>query len=149
MSEATDLLQNKLRQNGFSMTRPRQLVFDSLKDKDPQTMHQIIETCQRQIDRASVYRTVALFEDLDIVERLQIGWKYKLELSDQFQEHHHHLSCKTCGQLFPLPEDAALEARLQAMTKSVNFKAESHQIEVYGTCAKCSAANIGLQAREQ
>jgi len=35
----------------------------------------------------------------------QIGWKYKLELSNAFQHHHHHLTCLQCGGVTPLPED--------------------------------------------
>lgn len=91
----------------------------------------------RAIDRASVYRTIALFEQLGIVQRLQVGWKYKLELSDDFHEHHHHMHCTHCGQTTALPEDPALEKNLDQMAAAHGFRLQSHQLELSGLCSTC------------
>ena len=92
-------------------------------------MRDVVAAC-KHIDRASVYRTVALFEQLGIVQRLQMGWKYRLELSDDFHEHHHHLHCVSCGQTTALPEDNELEKSLHAMAQAHNFQLQSHQLEL-------------------
>ena len=102
MIEPLEQLKKTLKERGQSLTRPRQLVFSALQGKEPQTMHQLVTACAVQIDRASVYRTVAVYERLGIIQRLQIGWKYKLELSDAFQRHHHHLTCLKCGRVIPI-----------------------------------------------
>ncbi len=99
-------------------------------------MHQLVAACPG-VDRASVYRTIALFEQLSIVQRLQIGWKYKLELSDQFHHHHHHLTCLQCGKVIPLPEDRELETRLRMIAAHERFKIKGHQIEIQGLCESC------------
>lgn len=129
-------LQQTLKQHGQSLTVARQTVFAALQGQEPQTMHALIERTA-DIDRASVYRTVALFERLGIVQRLQTGWKYKLELSDSFHEHHHHATCRGCGTSFILPEDTTLEARLRAGAAAHGFKLENHQIELSGICQNC------------
>jgi Fe2+ or Zn2+ uptake regulation protein len=136
MIEPIQQLKTSLKGHG-SLTRPRQIVFAALQDQEPQTMRQLVAACQDQVDRASVYRAVALFERLGIVQRLQIGWKYKLELSDIFHHHHHHLTCLKCGRTFPLPEDQILEKRLRAFSKAQNFKMRGHQLEIQGLCQNC------------
>ncbi|HEY4161244.1 MAG TPA: Fur family transcriptional regulator [Candidatus Saccharimonadales bacterium] len=129
-------LEETLHVNGQSLTQPRREVFAVLQGEEPLTMHELVERC-KSIDRASVYRTVALFEQLGVVQRLQTGWKYRLELSDDFHEHHHHATCLHCGRVIPLPEDAALEARLRRLAAAHNFALQSHQIELSGLCQDC------------
>jgi Fe2+ or Zn2+ uptake regulation protein len=128
-----------LKQHGQSVTEARLTVFNALQHQEPQTMREIVAACPA-IDRASVYRTIALFERLGIVKRLQIGWKYKLELGDAFHAHHHHLTCIRCGRTIPLPEDRQLEARLHGMARSQDFVMQDHQLEIQGLCAQCRPA---------
>ncbi|HZL07807.1 MAG TPA: transcriptional repressor [Candidatus Dormibacteraeota bacterium] len=137
MSEPLEQLKNTLKQHGQSSTRTRQVIFAALQDKEPQTMREVVTACQDQVDRASVYRTIALFERIGVVQRLQIGWKYKLELSDAFHHHHHHLTCRQCGRTSPLPEDEQLEKRLKALASGQNFVMQGHQLEIQGLCQTC------------
>lgn len=130
-------LQHYLREHGYSMTRPRYVVFEVLENKEAMTMAELVENCQGRLDRATVYRTVTLFEELDIIVRVQIGWKYRLELSDRFSHHHHHLTCNTCGRVLSLTEDVELESRLHALAQLYHFKPSDHQIEIRGLCRNC------------
>lgn len=139
MSSDIDQLRDTLRNHGQSLTASRQTVFKALRHQEPQTMHEIIAACAGQTDRASVYRTITLFEQLGIVQRIHIGWKYKLELTDTFSHHHHHLACSQCGMVIPLTEDTVLENMLSQLAASHDFQPQSHQLEIRGLCAKCSA----------
>jgi Fe2+ or Zn2+ uptake regulation protein len=136
MTSTNNTLNDALKAKGYSLTTPRKVVFDALQHQEPQSMREVVDAC-KHIDRASVYRTVALFEQLGIVQRLQMGWKYRLELSDDFHEHHHHLHCTNCGKTTPLPEDDELEKSLHAMAKTHDFQLQSHQLELSGLCKKC------------
>lgn len=138
MIEPLEQFKTTLKRQHQSLTKSRQIIFAALQDKEPQTIAEIVAACQDQVDRASVYRTIALFESFGIVQRLQIGWKYKLELSDSFHHHHHHLTCHQCGQTIPLPEDSDLEKRLTILAKNQNFKMQGHQLEIQGLCQNCS-----------
>jgi len=139
MTDVSTQLVSTLKQEGFSLTKPRQLVFEALQNYEPQTMRELVARCGANLDRASLYRTIALFEQLGIVQRLQIGWKYKLELSDAFSHHHHHFSCVRCGRLIALEEDPSLEARLHELAKAANFVPQDHQLEIRGLCDNCSS----------
>jgi Fur family ferric uptake transcriptional regulator len=128
-------LRNTLKDHGRSLTHPREIIFLALKDSPPLSMNQLVAACP-MIDRASVYRTIILFEELGIVKRLQIGWKYQLELTDVFH-HHHHLTCLKCGQVIHFDADSQLEARLAAIADRYTFSSQDHQLEIQGVCANC------------
>lgn len=136
MSSAQDTLTQILKRHGYSLTKPRKAVFEQLLDQEPLSMHELVERVQGT-DRASVYRTIALFEELGVVLRINIGWKYKLELSETFTSHHHHMNCLGCRKVTPLNE-SALEALIEKLGKSHAFQIESHQIELQGYCQACT-----------
>jgi Fur family transcriptional regulator, ferric uptake regulator len=124
-----------LRQHGHSVTQARLRVFDALLHQEPQSMHTLV-TRVSGVDRASVYRTIALFEQTGIVQRLYHGWKYTLELTDVFADHHHHLTCTRCGTSVAVNEHE-FEALLEQIAARYHFTPTTHQLEVQGTCAAC------------
>ena len=132
-----DTLALTLRQHGRSITVQRRQVFDALQTAQPLTMHEIVARCS-DVDRASVYRTITLFERLGIVLRLQTGWKYRLELSDTFLAHHHHATCLQCGRIISLHEDTKLERLLHSVAAQHQFSLTGHQIELRGYCHDCT-----------
>jgi Fur family transcriptional regulator, ferric uptake regulator len=142
MTDISDQLQGLLKDAGYSFTNPRRMVFEALQHKEPQPMHSIVTACSGKVDRASVYRTIQLFEQLGVVQRLQIGWKYKLELSDKFSAHHHHLSCIKCGRTIAIDEDAVLEERMYHLAKIYEFLPQDHQLEIRGLCNVCQKTPV-------
>lgn len=139
MSSAIDKLTALLKQHGYSITKPRTAVFEALLGSEPVTMHELVR-CVVATDRASIYRAVGLFEELGIVQRINIGWKYKLELSDAFAEHHHHLSCTICGTTVPINE-TRLEQLVDQLSAAHGFQVQAHQIEIQGICLSCQQKN--------
>jgi Fur family ferric uptake transcriptional regulator len=137
MSDTLVQLKDTLKRNGYSLTTARRTVFEALQSQPPRSMRELATDCLPAINRASLYRTIELFERLDIVHRLHIGWKYKLELSDAFQPHHHHAICTVCGVIVTLPEDEAIERRLAEMATQAEFALHEHQLELRGKCRDC------------
>jgi len=140
-TEANDLLQKILKDNSYSLTKPRQLVCDLLYGRDPQSMRELVSSARGHIDRASLYRTIALFEKLGIVQRIYIGWKYKIELSDIFTHHHHHISCLKCGKIVAITEEDKIEQLIADLTAKHNFTAQNHQLEIRGLCPNCQSTS--------
>ena len=137
MLDATRQLQTALKERGYSLTRARLAVFTALQGEEPQTIRELTIKVGSTADRSSLYRAISLFEKLDIVQRLQIGWKYKLELSAAFSYHHHHLSCIDCGLTIAIKEDSGLEKRINAVATAKNFHSTDHLLEIRGRCPKC------------
>jgi Fur family transcriptional regulator, ferric uptake regulator len=136
--ESLQLLQKVLKSKGYSMTEPRRVVCNLLWGEEPLSMHELSELSKSLIDRASLYRTVGLFERLGLVQRIYIGWKYKVELSDIFTHHHHHISCLNCGKIVAITEEDEIESLIENLAKRHGFIAASHQLEVRGYCSDCS-----------
>lgn len=134
-----DLFRDTLKSAGQSLTAGRQLVFGLLENQPPQSMRQLYERAGGKIDRSSLYRTIELFERIGIAQRVHAGWKYKLELTDLFAHHHHHISCLSCGKIFGLKEDAKIEELIQSLAATSGVTAVKHQLEIQGFCADCQA----------
>lgn len=132
-----ELLRKVLKDAGFSVTKTRQFVCSLLVRQEPQSMRELTARLDKVIDRASLYRTISLFEKLGLVNRIYIGWKYKVELSDVFAHHHHHISCTACGKIVAIKEEEQIERMLSALAARYNFEAQCHQLEIQGFCAVC------------
>ena len=139
MNSLHQLLKVRLKKAGYSNTKTRRLVFDTLANQEPQTMHDITHKLATTVDRASTYRTIDLFEKLGIVQKLHIGWKYKIELTDAFHDHHHHMSCLKCGSLTSLDGDSHIEKDIEELAKQHGFTITLHQLEISGYCSNCSS----------
>lgn len=133
-----DTLRSLLKNGGASLTKPRKIVFDLLYNQGPQSMQVLVKRAEGKLDRATVYRTIELFERLGIVQRLNIGWKYKIELTDVFTGHHHHMYCTNCGSMIKLAGNQMLETMINTVAAKEGFSPRGHQLEIYGLCANCS-----------
>lgn len=126
-----------LKLNSLSNTVTRQVVFNALSLLEkPVSMNELIHMCS-DIDRVSVYRTINAFEKAGIVNRVNVGWKYKVELSDNFKEHHHHLTCVSCGTIIDFDEPQNLDEELHKIALSKKFILQNHILELKGVCSKC------------
>jgi Fur family transcriptional regulator, ferric uptake regulator len=135
MSSIKDTFCGLLKSSGNSVTKARLAVFDSLVGQEPISMAELVKRAGR-IDRASVYRAVELFEQLHIVQRVNFGWKYKIELSDKFTAHHHHATCTNCERTVAMNEQM-LEHFIDQLARQYGFAPTAHQIEIQGLCKDC------------
>jgi Fur family transcriptional regulator, ferric uptake regulator len=129
-------LERTLRESGQSITIPRLAVFDYLSGRGPIDIYSVVTQCMKKVDRASIYRTLALYRQLGIVNDLVVGGQKVIELSDEFSGHHHHLSCTSCGKSVDIT-DSGIERRLESVAVANGFLATAHQIEVSGLCSNC------------
>lgn len=123
--------------NGYRLTDARVATFKLLLSPEPQSMSQILANAKGNVDRVSVYRSIDIFEKLGIVNRIYVGWKYKLELSDDFIEHHHHLSCLICGKITDIEDEKHIDEFIEGVAKKVGFIPRRHLFEVDGYCKSC------------
>jgi Fe2+ or Zn2+ uptake regulation protein len=140
MNKPLETLTATLKSHGYSVTKSRKAVFMALLDREPQSIAELTKIVGDTTDRASIYRTLELFESLNIVERLPIGWKHKFELSDAFTTHHHHATCIRCGKITPFEESDTLRLELKKQAEASGFIETNHQLEVRGICNQCRSS---------
>ncbi len=129
-------IKSLLKQQGFSATKTRLAILRALLAAQPATMQDLI-TALPEIDRATVYRTVDLFVDLNIAKKVSTGFKYRIELGESFQEHHHHLTCLRCSSVIDVhtPE---IEYAIEQTAANNGFRPLRHDLEITGYCSNCS-----------
>lgn len=137
MNNSIPSFDNYLKQRNIPLTIARKLVFNSLSIAGPVNMNQLMSSLNEQVDRATVYRTIKLFEQIGIVNRITIGFKYKLELSEQFSPHHHHLYCLNCHKIIDIDLLGDLEKDIGSIANSYEFEIKDHQLEINGYCRDC------------
>lgn len=130
-----DLIIQRLKLRGHRITASRRRVLEALVAAPA---HFTVEDVLRQVPevgRATVFRTMKLLQDLNVVCRvlLENGSRhYRLST----RGHHHHLVCRSCGQVedFSTCDVAALMDQLMQTTE---YQIEGHWLEVYGRCRAC------------
>ncbi len=125
-----------LKSNNYFVTAPRMRMFGLLQHHPAVTVKQLLNLIEKH-DRSTVYRNIEVFEKLGIINRLRLGWHTKIELSDIFQHHHHHIACVKCGKVWTLKENRVIEKAIIDLAASKNFQPMDHQLEIRGFCQTC------------
>lgn len=130
------LFKKALKKANYSTTTPRLEVFRLLSANGPMTIGELVKQIPN-IDRASIYRAVKLFEELNIIKRIYTGWKYKIEIGEIFSPHHHHLICIKCQKTIAFEEPKSIDLLIQQVAKENDFQETAHQFEIIGVCKDC------------
>lgn len=114
--------------HGLVVTRQRRAILHALYGA-PQhpTAAQIHAAVQPDVTLATVYNTLALLRELELVQELpQVGGQARFDCN---AAPHHHLHCTTCGALHDLPLDA-----VQVVVTDPSVRAAGVQVTVFGVC---------------
>lgn len=130
-----------LKKNNLKFTIQREVILETLYNSDehltPEALHHLIQKKYPELKTgiATVYRTLSLLEDSNVVTSLSFGAQgKKYELGAK--EHHDHLICTECGKITEFV-DEEIEKRQQAITKELGFKMSDHSMQIYGICKEC------------
>lgn len=129
-------LSETLRSNGVRYTDARKSVFTVLQAAGEPLSLQEIAARAVDADRASVYRTLALFEKLQIVDVLLVGWKRRFELAAPYKNHHHHIHCEHCDKVISI-ESPSLERLIKTISEQKGYHLHRHTLELSGCCDDC------------
>lgn len=130
-----------LKKNNLKFTIQREVILETLYNSDehltPEALHHLIQDLQPDLKTgiATVYRTLALLEESNVVTSLSFGAQgKKYELGAK--EHHDHLICTECGKITEFV-DEEIEKRQHIITDDLGFKMIDHSMQIYGVCTEC------------
>ena len=144
-NQLLDDFKNLIKKNNLKFTIQREVILETLYNSDehltPEELHRIIQDKYPELNTgiATVYRTLSLLEDSNIVTSLSFGAqgkKYELGAKD----HHDHLICTECGQITEFV-DKEIEKRQHKITEELGFKMVDHSMQIYGICKSCQEKN--------
>lgn len=134
--------QEELKRRGYKLTGPRVAIINYLAEsQEHPDMRQIFAGIQSEhpgIGMATVYRTLDLLLELDILRAISLKknqLRYELKRPG---DHHHHLICTECNQIieFGSCNFAHISREVEAVTR---YNIEDHTLEAYGLCPHCQA----------
>jgi len=132
-----------LKSSNLKYTKQRELILQIIYDNDghftPENIYNLIKMSypEVKIGIATVYRTLTLLEEAEIVSSISFGSqgkKYEFGL----KEHHDHLVCLKCGGIEEFL-DEIIEKQQEEIAKKFNFKMTNHIMKITGICSACQA----------
>ncbi|MGQ0566054.1 MAG: Fur family transcriptional regulator [Gemmobacter sp.] len=133
----TDII-TRCEAKGLRMTDQRRTVarvIDASGDHpDVEALHARAAAIDPRISVATVYRTVKLFEEAGILERLEFG-DGRSRYEDALRDHHDHLIDVTSGEVieFVDPDIEALQERIAAR---LGYRLVAHRLELFAVRVK-------------
>ena len=134
-----------LKDKALKFTNQREKILETLyysqEHLTPEALHQLIKEKYPELNAgiATIYRTLSMLEDNNIVSSLSFGAQgKKYELGAK--EHHDHLICTECGDITEFV-DEQIEDRQHKIAQELEFKMQDHSMQIYGICKKCQKEN--------
>ena len=129
-----------LRARGLRLTPQRRQVVHALTELGHATPEELAGAL-RGVDPSTVYRSLALLEDLGLVVRTQLD-RGAPTFSVAGHGDHLHLVCDACGGVQEVPA-AAVRGLAAQVLASTGFALDDHHLALHGTCAGCRAGGTG------
>ncbi len=136
----TDTIIERCEAKGLRMTGQRRTIAQVLEtSEDHPDVEELYARATAQdpgISLATVYRTVKLFEEAGILDRLEFG-DGRARYEDAERDHHDHLIDINSGEVieFVDPEIEALQLKIAA---KLGYELRGHKLELYGVPIKKS-----------
>ena len=123
---------------GLRLTEPRRVIARVLEQAtdhpDVEELHARAIAIDAGISIATVYRTVKLFEEAGIIERLEFG-DGRARYEDARREHHDHLIDLQSGKVIEFI-DPEIEALQEKIAEKLGYELRGHRMELYGVPKK-------------
>ncbi len=102
------VLNQKIKQQGYRMTRQREVVLDELSKTrghpKADEIYQMVRNKMPHISFGTVYRNLRLLKELGLVRELSFGKNFSRY--EAFHENHQHFTCMSCGRVLDTPGSA-------------------------------------------
>ena len=134
----TETITERCEAKGLRMTGQRRTIAGVLEDSDdhPDVEELYARASGRDpnISIATVYRTVKLFEEAGILEKVEFG-DGRARYEDAERDHHDHLIDLHSGEVIEFV-DAEIEALQEKIANKLGYKLKGHKLELYGVPLK-------------
>ncbi len=143
MEERIDRIKQQLHTHSYKLTPQREATVRVLLEHEEdhlsaEDVYLLIKEKSPEIGLATVYRTLELLSDLQIIHKLNFGdgvARYEFR-TEGAEHHHHHLVCIHCGSVDEIMEDLLGEVE-QKVEQDFTFKILDHRLTFHGICYRC------------
>ena len=111
-------------------------IFRGRGHFEPEEIVQRLKKNRTRVSRATVYRTLELLRECQLVEKLDFGEAGALYEHVHLGEHHDHFICTRCGKVIEF-HNADLEALQSGICAKYGFHDTHHSLRIFGECREC------------
>ncbi len=133
-----DTITKRCEAQGLRMTGQRRTIASVLEGADDHPdvdeLYARAAAIDPRISIATVYRTVKLFEESGILERVDFG-DGRARYEDAEREHHDHLIDVTTGDVVEF-FDPEIEALQEKIARRLGYRLQGHRMELYAVPLK-------------
>jgi len=143
VKRSLESIYKKLQEKEYKLTPQRRTILKVLLDNQEkhlsaEDIYQIVKPHYPEIGLATVYRTLELLADIDVLQKMNFDdGKARYEFSNHDEHQHHHLICLKCSKVIEFNDDL-LDILEKAISEKKNFEIVDHKLKFYGYCSKCN-----------
>lgn len=130
----SDRIEKLCLEKNMRMTEQRRVIARVLSmasdHPDVEELHRRSHAVDPHISIATVYRTVRLFEEAGIIDRLDFR-DGRSRYEEHTDDHHDHLIDMKTGKVVEFV-DAEIEALQEAIARKLGYRLVDHRLELYG-----------------
>ena len=132
-----DILLEKCLKLGLKMTQQRKVIVKILSESkdhpDVESVHKRVSKIDKRIGIATVYRTIKLFEDNNLLEKHEFkGYSSRYET---VRENHHHLIDVRSGMVKEF-RNTLVDAMQKQVAKEMGYQLIDYRLELYAVPLK-------------
>lgn len=143
MESRIDRIKKQLSGAGYKLTPQRESTVRVLLENEEdhlsaEDVFLLVREKSPDIGLATVYRTLELLNELNVVDKIQFGdGVSRFDLRQEGAAHfHHHLVCIECGAVDEIQEDL-LEDVEAIVENKWKFIIKDHRLTFHGICHRC------------
>ena len=143
MESRIDRIKKQLSGASYKLTPQREATVRVLLENEEdhlsaEDVFLLVRENSPDIGLATVYRTLELLNELNVVDKIQFGdGVSRYDLRQEGAAHfHHHLVCIECGAVDEIQEDLLEDVEAIVETKW-NFIIKDHRLTFHGICYRC------------